>query len=41
MNSLYSAISRTIKKVINKNSAKLHTPLFIGKENLYLNVLLK
>ena len=41
MNSSFKIISRIIKKVTNKNSAKLHTPFFIGKENLYLKDCIK
>ena len=41
MNSLFNTIFETIKKVINKSSAKLHTPLFIGNENLYLKDCIK
>tara|TARA_Y100000590_G_scaffold184286_1_gene209948 strand:- start:615 stop:1775 length:1161 start_codon:yes stop_codon:yes gene_type:complete len=41
MSQLFKKISKTIKKVTNKNSAKLHTPIFIGKENLYLKDCIK
>ena len=36
MNSLFKKISIAIKRVTNKNSATLHAPIFIGKENFYL-----
>lgn len=38
---LFNKISKTIKKVTNKSSAALHTPIFIGKENFYLKECIK
>ena len=40
-NSLHNKISKIIKKVTNEGSAKLHEPLFIGKENQYLKDCIK
>ena len=41
MNLLFKTISRAIKRVTNKKSATLHTPIFIGKENFYLKECIK
>jgi len=41
MNSLFKKISIAIKRVTNKNSATLHAPIFIGKENFYLKECIK
>ena len=41
MSILYNKISRIIKKVTNKKSAKLHAPIFFGKENQYLKECIK
>jgi len=40
-NSLNNKISKIIKKVTNEGSAKLHEPLFVGKENQYLKDCIK
>ena len=40
-NSLHNKISKIIKKVTNEGSAKLHEPLFVGKENQYLKDCIK
>ena len=40
-NSLHNKISKIIKKVTNEGSAKLHEPLFAGKENQYLKDCIK
>ena len=36
MNLFFNKISKVIKKVTKKNIAKLHEPIFIGKERKYL-----
>jgi len=41
MQSLHREISKIIKKVVSKNSAKLHEPLFAGNENKYLKECIK
>ena len=41
MSLLFNKIYKVVKRVTKKNSAKLHEPIFMGKENAYLKDCIK